>query len=94
MKLLNLSTYLVPHPEDTFYVRFAGLILVVDRAAITDDGDVVVARAYGELSIYLLSIIDGRARLYALTDVYESTRVYAWMDFEVFGKVLYTMHTL
>jgi SOS-response transcriptional repressor LexA len=69
--ILNIN--LIKHPLDTYFVRFGGSILVVDRAAITDDGDTVIVRLHDQLMVTTLNIKDGSERV----------------DYEVWGKVAY-----
>jgi hypothetical protein len=68
----------IPHPEATYYVRHGSLILVIDRAAITDDGDIVITRLHNQMMVTRLEMKDAGVRV----------------EFEVWGKVLYLIQSL
>lgn len=99
---LDLNSYILRHPAATFYVRVTGDsmrdanindgdILVVDRACEAEDGDVVVARVFNELTVKRLSIgNDGRLWLMPANDDYEPIEVTEGMEFEVWGKVTWS----
>ena len=78
MQPLNLSSHLIPHPEETYYVRHGGFVLVIDRAAFADDGDIVIVRLYDQLIVAKLALKDGDELI----------------EFEVWGRVLYVIHLL
>ncbi len=102
---LDLNRDLIKHPVATFYVRVrgdsmidAGLkdgsIAVVDRAVETCNGHVVVARVGAEFTIKVLRITPegdiwldpaNKAR-----DEYRPMRVTEGMDFEVWGRVVWS----
>lgn len=71
-----LNVNLVPHPADTYFVRLGGYILIVDRAAESDDGDLVIAKRTGRMFLTRLTLRTGGERV----------------DFEVWGKVIFILH--
>ncbi len=69
---IDLNKELIPHPSSTFLVRasgnsmigagiFDGDLLVVDRSVTAQDGHVVIAVVYGELTVKRLRIGDGKS---------------------------------
>ena len=64
---------LFTHPEDTYLVWYGGFVLVIDRAARTDNGDFVIVRLHNQMIPAQLHLRDGGERI----------------DFEVWGKVAY-----
>src|SRR4051794_34363732 len=63
---LDLNRHLIKHPEATYYMRIIGDsmddeikegdIIVVDRAAEAEDGDIVVVRVYSDFTVKKLSL--------------------------------------
>ena len=98
---LDLNRHLVRHPAATFYMRVIGDsmsdeihegdILVVDRACEAEDGDTVVVRIFNDFTVKKLCLQDGRVRLLAANAVYPPIEVTEEMDFEVWGKVLWSI---
>jgi DNA polymerase V len=100
---IDLNRDLVKHPLATFYVRVegdsmeprihSGELLVVDRMVETKDGDVVVARVGEEFVVKRLHTEDGgRITLLSENPAYEPIQVTEGMDFEVWGRVMYSIH--
>lgn len=100
---IDLNRDLVRHPLATFYVRVegdsmeprihAGELLVVDRMVETKGGDIVVARLGQEFTVKRLQIEeDGAVWLVSENPSYEPIRVSEGMDFEVWGRVMYSIH--
>jgi DNA polymerase V len=99
---IDLNRDLVKHPLTTFYVRVegdsmeprihSGELLVVDRMVETKDGDIVVARLGQEFTVKRLHTEeDGRLWLVSENPTYEPIRVTEGMDFEVWGRVMYSI---
>jgi DNA polymerase V len=99
---IDLNRDLVKHPLATFYVRVegdsmeprihSGELLVVDRMVQTKDGDVVVARLGCEFTVKRLHIgEDCEIWLVAENPTYEPIRVTEGTDFEVWGRVMYSI---
>lgn len=101
---IDLTKDLIRHPAATYYIRVGGdsmidadihpgALLVVDRAAETCDGCVVVARIGELLTIKTLSLEDdGRIRLMPANIAYEPIEITEEMDFEVWGRVMYSIN--
>lgn len=98
---LDLNRHLIKHPAATFYMRVIGDsmdddikegdILVVDRAAEAEDGDVVVARIFNDFTVKKLCLQDGKIKLLATNESYAPIEITEEMDFEVWGKVLWSI---
>lgn len=98
---LDLNRHLIKHPVATFFIRVSGDsmeprihpgdLLVVDRAQETTDEQVVVARIYDELCIKRLRLIEGKVWLYSDNTAYQPIEITEEMDFEVWGRVMYSI---
>lgn len=100
---IDLNRDLVKHPLATFYVRVegdsmeprihSGELLVVDRMVETKDGDIVVARLGQEFTVKRLHMEeDGNIWLLSENSSYEPIQITEGMDFEVWGRVMYSIH--
>ena len=100
---LDLNHHLIKHPAATFYMRVIGDsmndeiregdILVVDRAAEAEDGDIVVVRIFNDFTVKKLSLQDGKIWLLAANESYQPMEITEEMDFEVWGKVLWSIRS-
>jgi DNA polymerase V len=100
---IDLNRDLIKHPLSTFYIRvsgdsmvgagiLAGALLVVDRAVEAHDGHVVVARINDELCVKRLSLSDeGQIWLLSENELYPPIEITEGMDFEVWGRVVYSI---
>jgi DNA polymerase V len=100
---IDLNRDLIKHPLSTFYIRVSGdsmvgagimpgALLVVDRAVESNDGHIVVARINDELCVKRLSICDdGKVWLLSENEQYRPIEIKEEMDFEVWGRVLYSI---
>jgi DNA polymerase V len=98
---LDLNRHLIKHPSATFYMRVIGDsmsdeiregdILVVDRAAEAEDGDIVIVRIFNDFTVKKLSLKDGGIQLLASNEAYAPIDITDDMDFEVWGKVLWSI---
>ena len=96
---LDISEYLIDHPEATFYVRvqgdsmegagiFSGDILVVDRSLEARSGSIVVAAVYGELVVKRLKAkVSGGFELISEQAGYTPIAVNETEDCTVWGVV-------
>src|SRR3712207_2155865 len=90
---LDLNRHLIKHPAHTFYMRVIGDsmsdeiregdILVVDRAAEAEDGDIVVVRIFNDFTVKKLSLKEGRIQLLSANEAYAPIEITDDMDFEV-----------
>jgi DNA polymerase V len=101
-KRLDLTKHLVKHPLSTFYVRvigdsmngeqiFDGDLLVVDRAEEAMHGDIIVARVEGEFCVKRLQINNDQVRLCSANPKYPDIELTSETDWEVWGKVLFSI---
>ncbi len=100
---IDLNRDLIRHPIATFYIRVAGDsmtgvgidagdILIVDRAAETCDGHIVVARIGDELCVKQLCIERaGKIWLLSANAEYQPIEIKEGMDFEVWGRVMWSI---
>ena len=99
---IDLNRDLIKHPLATFYIRVigdsmapqihAGALLVVDRMVETKDDDIVIARIGDELCVKRLRIEpDGRIWLLSENKAYQPIQITEEMDFEVWGRVMYSI---
>jgi len=100
---IDLNRDLIRHPIATFYIRVAGDsmtgegidagdLLIVDRAAETCDGHIVVARIGDELCVKRLCIErNGTIWLMSANDDYPPIEIKDCMDFEVWGRVVWSL---
>ncbi len=71
-----------------------GALLVVDRVVEAHDGHIVVARINDELCVKTLSIAEsGKIWLLSENEYYQPIEIKEGMDFEVWGRVLYSIST-
>ncbi|MES2766977.1 MAG: translesion error-prone DNA polymerase V autoproteolytic subunit [Bacteroidota bacterium] len=103
--VLDLNSHLVHHPEATFLVRACGEsmidrgikdgnILIVDRALIPVEGDVVIASLDGELTVKTLEIKDERTYLVAANKKFLPLEIKPFMQFQIWGVVVHVIHSL
>jgi DNA polymerase V len=100
---IDLNRDLIKHPIATFYIRVAGDsmtgagigagdILIVDRAAETCDGHIIVARINDDLCVKQLCIEhNGKILLLSANDAYPPIEITDAMDFEVWGRVMWSI---
>ncbi len=71
---------------------YPNCLLVVDRAMETHSGHIIIARIFDELCVKRLSICDdGKVWLLSENEIYAPIEVSEEMDFEVWGRVLYSI---
>ena len=102
---IDLNQELIRHPLTTFYVRVIGdsmrdagifpdSLLVVDRAETARSGDIIIARIGDELCVKRFSRNnDGRVWLLSENELFEPIEVGEGEDFEIWGRVMYSIQT-
>lgn len=101
---LDLSEYLVLHPEATFFLRVkgdsmtgAGIhhgdLLIVDRSLEPASGRVVVAALNGELTVKRLQRSRGKITLKAENLAYPEIVVGDEQELQIWGVVAHVVHT-
>jgi DNA polymerase V len=99
---IDLNRDLIKHPLSTFYIRVAGdsmmpfihpgALLLVDRMVETKDDDFVIARINDELCVKKIRIEDsGAIWLLSENEAYSPIKIMEEMDFEVWGRVMYSI---
>jgi DNA polymerase V len=100
---IDLNRDLIKHPLSTFYVRVSGdsmvgagimpgAMLVVDRGVEALDGHIIIARIDDELCVKRLSMgDDGCICLLSENERYAPIEITEGMDFEVWGRVMYSI---
>jgi DNA polymerase V len=100
---IDLNTELVPHPLATYYIRVEGdsmigagikpgAILVVDRSVDARSGDIVVARVENEMCVKELEMKNPeKYRLLSRNPAYPPIEITPETDFEVWGRVMYSI---
>jgi DNA polymerase V len=99
---IDLNRDLIKHPLSTFYIRVAGdsmipliqpgALLLVDRMVETKDDDIVIARINDELCVKKLRLENGSSIwLLSENEAYAPIQITEEMDFEVWGRVMYSI---
>jgi len=100
---IDLNTELVPHPLATYYIRVEGdsmigagikpgAILVVDRSVDARSGDIVVARVENEMCVKELEMKHPeKFRLLSRNPAYPPIEITPETDFEIWGRVMYSI---
>lgn len=100
---LNLHNYLVRHPLATFFVRhcgeamseaklYDGTLLVVDRAEAVSSGHLVLAVVNGEFHVRRLETNQGVVRLCAAHPAYADIELTPEDQWEIWGRVIYSVN--
>jgi len=101
---LDLNDLVVANPVATYFVRvegdsmsyariLPGDILVVDRSVEPSDGKIVIAIIDGDLTVKRLRIIDGDYWLCPENDKFQAVKIEEWMNFSVWGVVMWVIHS-
>jgi DNA polymerase V len=99
---IDLNRDLIKHPLTTFYIRvegdsmieagiLPGALLVVDRAAEVHEGHVIIARVNDELCVKRFTTENGKILLEPANPLYQPIEITEGMDFEIWGRVLYSI---
>lgn len=100
---IDLNRDLIKNPDSTFYGKaasdsmepliYTGALLIIDRAAETCHGDIVLAHISGEFCMKRLSINDKGIRLVSENSNYAPIRITGEMDFSVWGKIIHAIQS-
>jgi len=99
---IDLNRDLIKHPLATFYIKVEGdsminagihpgSLLVVDRAMEVHEGHIVVARINDELCVKRYSVEDGQIYLMPENELFQPILITEAMDFEIWGRVIYSI---
>lgn len=100
---LDLNKYLIQHPSATFYVRvngnsmidaniYCGDILIIDRSIKIQNNDVALVILNGNFTVKRLKIVGEKVLLVSENLKYKPIEISKEMDFEVWGKVIWSIH--
>lgn len=100
---LDLNKYLIQHPSATFYIRVTGNsmidanihcgdILIIDRSIKIQNNDVALVVLNGSFTVKRLKIVGERFFLVSENLKYKPIEISKEMDFEVWGKVIWSIH--
>jgi len=102
---LDLNQHLIKHPSATFYVYargdsmvLAGIsdgdMLIVDRSLEATNDSIVVAVINGEFTVKSISKVNGHLYLMPHNTSYDPIKVTEEMDFEIWGVVTHSIHSM
>jgi DNA polymerase V len=102
---LDLNQHLIKHPSATFYVYArgdsmvsAGIsdgdMLIVDRSLEAKNGSIVVAIINGEFTVKGISKVNGHLYLMPHNTSYNPIKITEEMDFEIWGVVTHSIHSV
>ena len=104
-KKLDLNEFLINHPAATFFVKVkgdsmvnagihSGDILIVDRSLEPKDKKIVVAIVNGEFTVKRVRKTRDKLFLVSENDDFPAIEIKDEAEFEVWGTVLYTIHSV
>ena len=103
-QLLDLSGFLVSHPDSTFIVRatgdsmqdvgiFSGDLLIVDRSLTPKHNHIVVAAVDDQLTVKRLHKKDQTCQLLAENDAYPPIDIEEGQELHIWGVVAHTIRS-
>ncbi|MCL2065229.1 MAG: translesion error-prone DNA polymerase V autoproteolytic subunit [Candidatus Cloacimonetes bacterium] len=101
--ILDLNELMVLNPVSTYFVKVEGHsmvnanilhndILVIDRATKPENNKIVIACLDGELIVKRLKIKGHEYWLYPENDMLQAIKIESWMDFTIWGVVMWVIH--
>lgn len=101
---LNLNTYLIDNPSATFFVRASGDsmigagiypndLLIVDKSATPDSGDIVIAIIDGEFTVKRMERTARSIELHPENPAYPVLRFRPDSELEIWGVVKHVIHS-
>ena len=101
---IDLNEYLISNPFSTFFLRVKGEsminagikdkdLIIVDKSLIAKPGDIVIAMIDGEFTIKRLSIKNDELYLKAENNNYPDFRFQNHIDVQIWGVVIYSIHS-
>ena len=102
---LDLNQHLIKHPSSTFYVYArgdsmvsAGIsdgdMLIVDRSLEATNDSIIVAIINGEFTVKSISKVNERLYLMPHNTSYDPIEITEEMDFEIWGVVTHSIHSV
>ena len=101
---IDLNEHLISNPFSTFFLRVKGEsminagikdkdLIMVDKSLIAKPGDIVIAMIDGEFTIKRLSIKNDELYLKAENNNYPNFRFKNHIDVQIWGVVIYSIHS-
>ena len=101
---IDLNEHLISNPFSTFFLRVKGEsminagikdkdLIIVDKSLIAKPGDIVIAMIDGEFTIKRLSIKNDELYLKAENHNYPDFRFKNHIDVQIWGVVIYSIHS-
>ena len=101
---IDLNEHLISNPFSTFFLRVRGEsminagikdkdLIIVDKSLIAKPGDIVIAMIDGEFTIKRLSIKNDELYLKAENCNYPDFRFKNHIDVQIWGVVIYSIHS-
>ena len=101
---IDLNEHLISNPFSTFFLRVkgdsminAGIkdkdLIIVDKSLIAKPGNIVIAMIDGEFTIKRLSIKNDELYLKAENNNYPDFRFKNHIDVQIWGVVIYSIHS-
>jgi len=101
---IDLNEHLISNPFSTFFLRVkgdsminAGIkdndLIIVDKSLIAKPGNIVIAMIDGEFTIKRLSIKNDELYLKAENNNYPDFRLKNHIDVQIWGVVIYSIHS-
>ncbi len=102
---IDLNKYLINNPISTFFLRVSGNsmnnagiynndLLIIDRSINPSPGDIVVALLDGEFTLKRLIKKENNYYLRADKENYPAIDLYEYIDIQIWGVAIYTIHKL
>ena len=101
---IDLNEHLISNPFSTFFLRVKGEsminagikdkdLIIVDKSLIAKPGNIVIAMIDGEFTIKRLSIKNNELYLKAENHNYPDFRFKNHIDVQIWGVVIYSIHS-
>ena len=102
---IDLNKYLIKNPVSTFFLRVSGNsmnnagiynndLLIIDRSINPIPGNIVVALLDGEFTLKRLIKEQNNYYLKADKENYPAISLYEYVDIEIWGVAIYSIHEL
>ena len=102
---IDLNKYLIKNPISTFFLRVSGNsmnnagiynndLLIIDRSINPNPGNIVVALLDGEFTLKRLIKEENNYYLKADKENYPAINLYEYIDIEIWGVAIYSIHKL
>ena len=101
---IDLNEHLISNPFSTFFLRVKGEsminagindkdLIIVDKSLTAKPGNIVIAMIDGEFTIKRLSIKNNELYLIAENNNYPDFRLKNYLDIQIWGVVIHSIHS-